>query len=619
MNLSTIQYEIVNHIDGALLVKAGPGSGKTRVLTERVKHLLSVMKRGKVLALTFSNMAAEEMRSRLESDHAVGESIERVSINTIHSFCLDLIQSRGYLIGLRPDISLFENETDRTAILRNLLLEEPEYAQVLRRQEKPSVFISNCMSMISEQKRNLVQPESSNEIEPFPSIYRRYNDTLASQNAMDYDDILFFAYRILIENLDVVKLYNSVYRYVCIDESQDLNEAQYRVIQTLCGNSFQNVMMVGDENQSIYAFNGSSSEYMIKHFVRDFSPKVYMLNENFRSAKQIIEYANSLTGIVEDVSRYYYTGNLSIYSFQNELEEAQSIRSAIEHLIINGHKDIEGEVTYEKIAVIARNKYVFSCVESEFKEANIPYYFKQSRSGVECETDFLKAFDLILRLIINPLDLYHKQSLIKLVKQKFLKLEDNGIINTSIEELLFGSEFSWLIGAIQNIASEGVVNFDSILQCLRSNIPQSLSDDDKYMLEKDIDEWNNHWKKFKSRVPNENRSLISFRNAIALGKTQDLDIDSGVVLLTAHMSKGLKFEVVFVIGLTEGTFPDYRAVNSGGNAIAKEKNNMYVAATRAKRLCYLSYPQIKKMPWGKYSQQQPSRFIVNYENERCGE
>jgi DNA helicase-2/ATP-dependent DNA helicase PcrA len=614
MNLSPKQQSIVDHIDGALLVKAGPGSGKTRVLTERVKHLLSVKKRGKVLALTFSNMAAEEMRSRLESDPDVGNSIGRVVISTIHSFCLDLIQSRGYLVGLRPDVSLFENEADRTAILRNMVLNEPEYTDILQKQERPNVLLSNYLSRISEQKRALILPEASNVNEPFPAIYRKYNDALASQNAMDFDDILFFTYRILAENIDVVKLYNSVYRYICIDEAQDLNEAQYRVIQALCGNDFRNIMMVGDENQSIYAFNGSSSKYMSKFFVRDFSPTTYTLDENFRSAKQIIKYANSLTGNKEDISRYYYEGELKISSFQNEVEEAQSVRSAIEQLIISGHKDIEGELTYDKIAVIARNKYVLAGVESELTQVKIPYYYKKTLSGIACETDSLKAFDLILRLIVNPMDLYHKQLLCKLAGQKMSESVNSENIGKVIEQLLTESKFRWLSGVIQNITTDGTVNFDNVLQSLRSSIPQTLSDDDKYLLEKDIDEWNNHWKRFKARVPRENRTLVSFRNAIALGKTQDLEADSGVALLTAHMSKGLEFEVVFVIGLAEGIFPDYRAVNSGGEAIVQEKNNMYVAATRAKRLCYLSYPQIKRMPWGDNKRQEPSRFIANYRN-----
>jgi len=615
MNLSPKQQAIVDHIDGALLVKAGPGSGKTRVLIERIKHLLSIKKRGKVLALTFSNMSAEEMRSRLERDPDVGDSVERVSVSTIHSFCLDFLQSRGYLVGLRPDVSLFENEADRMAILRNLMLSEPEYASILKRHEKPNNFLSSCLSLISEQKRRLILPEASTESEPFPSIYRKYNDALTFQNAMDFDDILFYSYRLFAENLDVVKLYNAVYHYVCIDEAQDLNEAQYRVIQALCGNDFSNVMMVGDENQSIYAFNGSSSKYMTTYFARDFSPTLYALDENFRSAKQIIEYANSLTGSSEDISRYYYEGELKITAFQNETEEAQSIRYAIDHLITNGHRDIEGEMTYDRIAVIARNKYVFACVESELVLANIPFYHKQSQSGIACESEYLKAFDLVLRLILNPMDLYHKQLLCKLVGHNTTNTFNNESTDTVLKQLLAESDFSWLSEAIQGITSEGTVNFDSVLQSLRRNIPNTLAEDDKYMLEKDIDEWGNHWRRFKSRVPSENRSLVSFRNAIALGKTQDLDADFGVTLLTAHMSKGLEFEVVFVIGLTEGTFPDYRAVKSGGGAITQEKNNMYVAATRAKRLCYMSYPLIKKMPWGDEKRQQPSRFIIGYNND----
>ena len=612
MNLSLKQQEIVNHIDGALLVKAGPGSGKTRVLTERVKHLLSAKKRSRVLALTFSNMAAEEMRTRLENDPETRDSIDRVSISTIHSFCLDLIQSRGYLIGLRSDISLFENDADRTAIMRDLLLSEPGFASILNSKQKPAAFLAELLSAISEQKRGLITPESSNEIEPFPSIYRKYNDRLISQNAMDYDDILFFAYRIFVENQDVVKLYTSAYRYICIDEAQDLNEAQYRVIQALCGNGYINIMMVGDENQSIYAFNGSSSKYMTEYFVRDFSPQSYTLDENFRSAKQIIEYANSLTENHKDTSRYFYDGELTVTSFQNEAKEAQSVRCIIESLIANNHKDVEGKLTYDKIAVIARNKYVFANLEVELMQANIPFFFKQSRSGIVCETDYLHAFDLVLRLIVNPLDLYHKQLLCKLVKSKtpIVSSEENIVI--SIEQILTESEYNWLVGVVQGITPDGVLKFDNVLQLLRNAIPQSLSDDDKYMLEKDIDEWAEHWKRFQARVPSEHRNLISFRNAIALGKTQNLTAETGVALLTAHMSKGLEFEVVFIIGLTEGTFPDYRAVSEGGSAITQEKNNMYVAATRAKRLCYLSYPLIKKMPWGDDKKQNPSRFIANY-------
>jgi DNA helicase-2/ATP-dependent DNA helicase PcrA len=611
MNLSSKQKAIVDHIDGAMLVKAGPGSGKTRVLTERVKHLLSVKRRVKVLALTFSNMAAEEMRSRLEKDPDVGENVERVTISTIHSFCHDVIQSRGYLIGLSPDISLFENENDRAAILRSVFSGEPEYEALYQRETKPNVFLSRILSTISEQKRELISPESCSIEEPFPSIYQRYNDALSFQNSVDFDDILFYAYRILTENLDVAKLYNSVYRYVCIDEAQDLNNAQYRVIQALCGESFRNVMLVGDENQSIYAFNGSSSKYMSELFVRDFEPTLFTLDENFRSAKQIIKYANSLVGGNDDISKYYYDGEVNVNSYSNEQEEALAVRSEIEKLIEHGHKDIEGTLNYDDFAVIARNKYVFSRIEEELRGSNIPFFYKKTQSGIDCETTAMEAFDLILRIVMNPRDYYHRQILCKLVSA------DDDEANCSdtaklIKKLLEQSEFGWISPILPLIQADSSIVFDKVLETLISNIPSNLSDDDRYLLEKDIAEWQGHWNRFKSHVARENRSLSSFRNAISLGKTQSVEADSGVALLTAHMSKGLEYEVVFIIGLTEGTFPDYRAVNSGGETISQEKNNMYVAATRAKRLCYLSYPEIKRMPWGDDKQQSPSRFIANY-------
>lgn len=609
MNLSSKQRSIVEHIDGPLLVKAGPGSGKTRVLTERVKHLLSVKKRGKVLALTFSNMAAEEMRTRLETDSEIGESIERVTIGTIHSFCLDIIQSRGYLVGLQPDVSLFESENDRISILRNVLTSDPHLGLILHQQQKPEVFLARCLSIISEQKRSFIAPEMCEFDAPFPEIYQKYIDVLSSQNAMDFDDILFYAYRVLAENLDVVKLYNSVYRYVCVDESQDLNNAQYRLIQVLCGTDFRNIMMVGDENQSIYAFNGSSSKYMSELFIRDFNPTVYTLDDNYRSAKQIIQFANSLTGNNEDVTKYFYEGDVSAIAFDSEEAEAQAVCKAIQKLVAIGHKDIERPLKYDDFAVIARNKYVFSKIEDELTKNEIPYYYKKTQSGISFETDYMEAFDLMLRLIMNPMDLYHKQMLCKMASVEISSCTDCNDINMLINQLLSQSKYAWLSSALPYTSIEGIFSFDKALLALKSSIPSTLSDDDRYLLEKDIDEWNKHWSKFKSRVASENRTLVSFRNAISLGKTQDIAADSGVALLTAHMSKGLEFEVVFIIGLSEGTFPDYRAVNSGGEAMAQEKNNMYVAVTRAKRLCYLSYPGIKRMPWGDDKKQYPSRFI----------
>jgi DNA helicase-2/ATP-dependent DNA helicase PcrA len=150
------------------------------------------------------------------------------------------------------------------------------------------------------------------------------------------------------------------------------------------------------------------------------------------------------------------------------------------------------------------------------------------------------------------------------------------------------------------------------LQNIRGNIPENFCDDDKYLIENDIVQWEKHWQKYISQVQREYRSLLSFRNYISLGKTQNVASDTGVALLSAHMSKGLQYNVVFIIGLTEGTFPDYRAKDA--LQLEQEKNNMYVAVTRAKRLCYLTYPKIKLMPWKDYKSQIPSRYITGILN-----
>lgn len=343
--------------------------------------------------------------------------------------------------------------------------------------------------------------------------------------------------------------------------------------------------------------------------MRDFQPIVYTLDENFRSAKQLIQFSNSLTGNTEDISKYVYDGELSASAYADELAEAKAVRKAIETLMVVGHKDIENSLSYDDFAVIARNKYVFSQIEKEITDGNIPFFYKKTQSGIACETDFMEAFDLMLRLLMNPMDVYHRQMLCKLVMQDTSLASDCSDTKMLIEQLLADSRYAWLKSVLAYISVDGVFNFDKALDALKESSPTDLTDDDRYLLEKDIDEWQKHWSRFKSHVPRESRTLISFRNAISLGKTQEIDSETGVALLSAHMSKGLEFEVVFIIGLSEGTFPDYRAVRSGGESLTQEKNNMYVAVTRAKRLCYLSYPQIKKMPWGDNKQQSPSRFI----------
>ena len=607
MKLSNKQEQIVKHVEGAILVKAGPGSGKTRVLIERIKHLLLSKKRCKILALTFSNLAADEMKNRLKEDTLISDLAENVTVGTIHSFCLDLVQSRGNLIGLGKELMIFESNSDQLSILRDVFSSDPQLMTILKSKEKPTVFLQKCLSLISEQKKKFISPEMCEMNEPFPVIYREYNERLLSQNALDFDDILFFAYKILTENPAVVNLYTSLYKFVCVDEAQDLNFAQYQVIKALCGDKCKNIMLVGDENQSIYGFNGSDSTLMSEKFVKDFKPTIYLLNENYRSAKTIVNFANKL-GNYDSVSNYVYSGELKAYSFSDEKDEAQFVLDRIKELLASGHPDIENGLSYDSFSVIARNKYVLSPLETIFSELNIPFVYKKSSNGLENESDYMKVFELGIRILLNPKDIVHLRELCKITDRKSSEIvsDDNSI--AILTQAIENTVFTDLLPCFKSLNKEEM-NFSKVLLQLKEQLPASMSDEERYLIINDIEQWDKHWKKYSGQVQRENRTLLSFRNYISLGKTQDTSSSKGVSLLTAHMSKGLQYDVVFVIGLSEGTFPDYRAVSTGGSEMEQEKNNMYVAVTRAKRLCYLSYPRSKKMPWGDNKWQTPSRFL----------
>lgn len=605
MLLSENQQRIVNHNDGAILVEAGPGSGKTRVLIERIKKLLVSNRRGKVLALTFSNLAADEMKERLGEGEIDDSQLERITVGTIHSFCLDLVLARGYLIGLESDIVLFENEEDRRAVLKEVFIENPELEKYIL-QNNASQILQRSLQLITEQKRNFITPNDCTINEPFPFIYEEYNRKLMRQNAMDFDDILFFAYRILTENPNVVKIYNTLYRYVCIDEAQDLNLAQYQVIKAFCGDSFSNLMMVGDPNQSIYGFNGSNSKYMTSEFVADFSPTIYRLNENFRSSKRIVEFANRLEEY-DSTTNYVYDGEVSAKCLSDERTEAIYIADKIENLMKYGHPDVEGVLIANRFAIIARNRYVFSELEKELSARNLPYYFRKNVTGIENESEYMNVFELSIRILINRKDYLHLQQLEKIVgKTKNKELSDGMAI---LQDMLAGSAFEKLLPALLLLNTE-TLNFGKAIDVLEKTL-SSFNDDERYLISMDVEQWKKHWTKYCMLIPRENRTLSSFRNQISLGKTKEDEDNSGITLLTAHMSKGLQFDVVFIMGLCEGTFPDYRAIKGGEAQLSQEKNNMYVAVTRAKRLCYMTYPEKKLMPWGDMKHQRPSRYIAD--------
>ncbi len=603
LQLSETQREIVEFNEGALLVKAGPGSGKTRVLIERIKRIVKSKKRCKILALTFSNMAADEMRERLEEDPETKEYIDSITVGTIHSFSLDLVQSRRNLLGFTEELAICENNDDRKRILNHVCQSNFDLKERLSNRSDIDRILDKDLNYISGLKKKFISPETFSGEEYIKFMYAEYNQYMRDHNILDFDDILFYAYRILTENLSIQNMYSALYKYIFIDEAQDLNNSQYEVIKALCGTTIKNIMLVGDAKQSIYGFNGSNSELMTKQFVKDFSPKIIELYENFRSAKKIVEFANKLKD-ENSKCTYVYEGELKAYCCKNEKIESEFIVNKLMQLKNHGHKDIERKPEYSDIAIIARNRYAFAKIEVELERNNIPYYFKKTINGLEFESEFMKVFDLALKVYQNPKDSLHFKDLCIKVGKKYN-------VNMSIDKCLKDTIYSCILESISKI-NEDKFDFGKVIKVLESETEKfNCTEDEKYMIINDLYVLAKHWGKYKSIVPSENRTLSSFKNCIALGKTQDKSANNGVALLTAHMSKGLQYEIVFIAGLCEGTFPDYRAVQSNDTkAIEQEKNNMYVSVTRAKRLCYLTYPQYKQMPWGKEKFQIKSRFLT---------
>ncbi|MCY9002868.1 ATP-dependent helicase [Peribacillus frigoritolerans] len=623
--LTKNQLEIVNHIDGALLVIAGPGSGKTRVLTERITNLLNIGKK-RVLALTFSNKAAEEISERIEQN--IEEELnDNVLVGTIHSFCLDVVMNRGNLIGLPSGLVIFESDADKLEIMKKVSYEIPELRYEILKSTGKGNILKNCLKQISEYKQNFISPEvlldsnNDNEVE-FAKVYEAYNNMMLSQRALDFDDILFYAYRIFIERPQIAKSYTRLYKYIFVDEAQDLNEAQYKVIKALC-KDFENIMMVGDPAQSIYGFNGSNSDFMTNHFIRDFNPTEFKLVENFRSTRKIIDAAKKIQTNVNSSAVYPLEGELFVQKFQDEQEEALWILGKIKNLITEGSEWVENQINYENIAVIARNRYVLSKVQEILEQHNIPVNQGASSRSIESESKAIKIFEAGLRVIINPYDNVHFNQILGLIKYKD---KFNPSSDISYLEMLLNLDVTNIdpddinnFNAVKkawNILLDDEENFSKALKCIAEHLvkkeinDQKLVENEQYLIQKDIEMWREHWRKYCSQSVIGQRTLSHFRNQVSLGKTQTHD-SSGISLLTVHMSKGLEYDVVFLIGLNDGTFPDYRAKSH--KELKEELNNMFVALTRARRVCYITYPQYKLMPWGSSKYQYPSSFISKME------
>lgn len=611
IRLSETQQKIVQHGDGPLLVVAGPGSGKTRVLTERIRRLLNESKgHFRILALTFTNKAANEMKERLAEFPDIEQ---RAFIGTLHSFCMEVLANRGKSVGIDKLPNIFESYQDRMQVLLQAVMDDPDLWHGLkqvrdaRKQEK---LLSRWLEMIGEAKNNLLLPEMlDNETER--KAYVAYNEALRASDVVDFDDLLLLTYRLFQERPRIADFYRRQYRYMCIDEAQDLNEAQYQVLRALCGLEYRNVMMVGDPKQAIFVWNGADPKYL-DIFERDFGAKKISMDENFRSSQAVVNAAKALNPEYAVQGQLPIVGSIELIVGDNEKHEAAEVLDYIQNLIDIGHQDVEGPITLERCALLGRTRYVLSTVEKELGRRQWPYY-KQLSAQHESESDLLQDFELCLRLLSNPRDRLHLGMLLKrwhMREEDVLPLNNN--VNNgkdllaTLKKRVRGKDQEAVLQAIEAMEwSEQDFKFSNAMNYLDSFAENKESQEERALIMEDIKIWRKHWNFFLRSQSGGLHSLTSLLGQVALGTTQQ-PRQEGLALITVHSAKGLEFDVVVVMGMAKGTFPDYRA---RGAALQEEKRNAFVAVTRSKRLLVLAYPKTKVMPWGDVWWQKPSQYL----------
>lgn len=604
---------VVAQIGIPIQVLASAGTGKTRVLTERIRHILGLTKKESVIAVTFTNKAAEEIKTRLSD---INDLEERCWLATIHSLAQRILEQYGHTIGLPNDLHIYDRDQDRKTVflqsLRNENIDIDNFLNVddVKTKKQRDRIIQDLLEAFSSVKRNLLSEEEIKEKysddENLFKYYKAYQKALLDAQAIDYDDILCFARQILIEQDWCGNIYRAKYRHILIDEAQDLNKVQYEFIKTLCGESIKSILMVGDPNQMIYGFNDSSEKFMTDFFVNDFKPKTFHLIDNYRSTIAVIKAANKLKPGTHSEENLVLPGKCEITSFENEQDEAVWICETIQNFIGKTSDEIEGQIGLMNFVVIARNRFVFNVLEEELEIRKIPFALKKGERCAEPITQIGKILDYAIRYKLNPRDWVDGKKLCDAIKIEYPTDWTDPNHLTEFAQMQNDDIVKSLLIAINelNTYDPNIPKLCKSMNQILETSSSAMKDEERELSIREIDNYLRLWTNFKLKGLGD--SLAAFRNALSLQQLSDEVINNGITLSTVHTMKGLEHDIVFLMGMCEGVFPDYRATTN--KQIDEERNNAYVAVTRARRWLYISYPRIRKMPWGDYKIQRPSRF-----------
>lgn len=632
--LSPIQKKAAEWDKGALLLLAGPGSGKTKVLTCRIANLLELScdKNFRVLGLTFTNKAADEMRSRV-ANFVPGLS-DRLFLGTFHSFCADVLRQHGTHLGINPNFSIYSLDKDLQDILNDAVEEAKKMHDVISDLDKKT------LPVIQRLKSLLILPQQCHEHcheifkdrdfgERMAIIYTAYENELLKHNSLDFNSLILKTHELFDKFPVFAKRYRTVYPYICIDEFQDTNQAQYDLIRTLVGDQNQNLFVVADDDQIIYQWNGASHE-RLKELLKYCSPMVIQLPMNYRCPPEIVALANNLIH-----------HNFLRTADKKPLEAFHSGRGKDTVRLLECYPDFEAEAAgvskdikklhidhLGSVVVLGRNRKLLDGVEMALRHEGLPATIAQRKD--EFESTPIVWLHSILRLANDG----HNRSYLEAVCGSFAQLTQVKIdvedVISQAQALSMGYLQSWISLCKQKAPAFLVKEImDAISRCLVSSRDfQAFSNSalewfasmagTQHQENKDpsneifarYDEEVLVWEEMMREIKHtlgEEPILEAFLQELQMRSKESSAKPNAIVLMTIHGAKGKEFDHVYLIGLVEDELPSFQSKKRGNKSpeMEEERRNCFVAITRTIKTLTLSYAQ-KYRGWSK----EPSRFLL---------
>ncbi|MGB1137153.1 MAG: ATP-dependent helicase [Flavobacteriaceae bacterium] len=635
--LNEAQKAPVLQKDGAMIVIAGAGSGKTRVLTYRIAYL---MQQGvdpfNILALTFTNKAAREMKERIAA--IVGSSeAKNLWMGTFHSVFAKILRVEAERLGYPSNFTIYDTQ-DSQSVIRSLIKEMNLDKDVYKYKQVFSRISSYKNSLITVKAYNnnpeLQEADAMARMPQMGALYKNYVDRCFKAGAMDFDDLLLKTNELLTRFPEVLAKYQQRFQYILVDEYQDTNHSQYLIVRAL-SDRFQNICVVGDDAQSIYAFRGANINNIL-NFQKDYdNVQVYRLEQNYRSTKTIVQAANNVieqnhNRLQKEVWTHNDVGDkIGVHRSMTDGDEGRFVANMIYDTVMNQHRP------YDDFAVLYRTNAQSRSIEDALRKKDIPYRIYGGLSFYQRKE--IKDVIAYLRLILNPKD---EEAL-----KRVINYPGRGIGDTTVSKLVVAADANNLsvfevltqLEALSVPVNSGtrtkLQNFATMIQSFQvlnqqynafeiaeyvvrhTGLYQEIKKDgtpEGIARLENIEELLNGIKDFvegQRELADATGNLAEFLEDVALITDLDQEKEPGqkVSLMTVHLAKGLEFPVVSIVGMEEDLFPSMLSMNSRAE-LEEERRLFYVALTRAKEKAYLTYAQ-SRYRWGKLIDAEPSRFI----------